>query len=76
MESILVVGVETVVGANIAAHFAERHEVSALAFGAPVRIEGCRHVEPTASPSDTILSCRAQRVIYCGPESRSSWDPA
>ncbi len=76
MESILVVGVETVVGANLAAHFAERHDVSAVSFGAPVRIEGCHHADASASPSDTILSTRARRVIYCGPESRSSWDPA
>ena len=76
MESILVVGVETVVGANIAAHFAERHDVSGVSFGAPVRIEGCHHVDASASPSDTILSSRVQRVIYCGPESRSSWDPS
>ncbi|MBA4182144.1 MAG: hypothetical protein C0506_16280 [Anaerolinea sp.] len=76
VESILVVGVETVVGANLAAHFAERHDVSAVSFGAPVRIEGCHHADASASPSDTILSSRAHRVIYCGPESRSSWDPA
>lgn len=74
MDTILVVGVETVVGANLAAHFAEHQDVACVSFGAPVRIEGCRTAD-AGSPADAIRSTRAGHVIYCGPESRSSWEP-
>jgi len=75
VDTILVVGVETVVGANLAAHFAEHQDVACVSFGPPVRIEGCRSVQESAPPADAIRSTRARHIIYCGPESRSSWEP-
>jgi len=76
VDTILVVGIETVVGANFAAHFAEQHDVVGVSCGAPIRIEGCRTVSNTSSAADIVAQVRPAKVIYCGPESRSSWDPA
>jgi dTDP-4-dehydrorhamnose reductase len=75
VETILVVGTETVVGANLAAHYAERHDVVAHSCGAPVKIEGCRSVRAHGPETELVSASQACHVIYCGPESRSSWEP-
>ena len=41
MNTILVVGVESVVGANLAAHLSDRYSIIGLSAAADVRVAGC-----------------------------------
>ena len=77
MNTILVVGIETVVGANLAAQFAEKHSVVGLSNGRAVSIGGCETLVCNApdgsAASDWLNELMPGRVVYCGPESRSCW---
>lgn len=82
MHKFLVIGVETVVGANLAAYLTDQVEgaqVIGLSSGPAVRIEGCNiHVADIASPEAAarwIESSQAEQVILCGAASRSNWEP-
>jgi dTDP-4-dehydrorhamnose reductase len=74
---ILVVGAETVVGANFSIHLAERYDVFAASLAGRLNLSGC-HVLPETgaelSAEDTIAEVCPKTVILCGPASRSSWD--
>ncbi|MFO1094851.1 MAG: sugar nucleotide-binding protein [Planctomycetaceae bacterium] len=79
MNTILVVGVDTTVGANCAARLAERQSVVGLSSHSGVQIDGCEtHLFDLDNPADAeawLSDARPERVLYCGPESRSCWDP-
>jgi dTDP-4-dehydrorhamnose reductase len=78
MERLLVIGAESVVGANLACTLADRFEVTALSCGAPVDFEGC--ATATRSPHDHAHLTQCIRdvapawIAYCGAVARSSWD--
>lgn len=79
MNTILVVGVDTTVGANCAARFAEKQSVVGLSAVAGISIDGCdsQTFDP-ANPSEPeawLSDVRPEHVLYCGPEARSGWDP-
>ena len=78
MDTILVVGIETVAGANIAAALADRHCVIGLATGSPVMIAGCRTAvccqEDYETARDWIVTEQPDRVVYCGKAARSTWE--
>ena len=77
MSTILVVGIDSTVGANIASHLAERHSVCGLSGNGRVEIEGCQTGPVrTASPAEHIHEQQPDWVLYCGPESVSCWEPA
>lgn len=79
MNTILVVGVDTTVGANCAARLSARQSVVGLTSRSGVAIDGCEtHLfdrENAADAEAWLLDARPERVLYCGPESRSCWDP-
>jgi dTDP-4-dehydrorhamnose reductase len=75
--TILVVGIDSTVGANIAAHLADKHAVVGLSCGGRIAIENCETALCGASadaPTRHIQSARPDWIIYCGPESRSCWE--
>jgi dTDP-4-dehydrorhamnose reductase len=77
VNTILVVGAESVTGANLAAHLADRYSIIGLS-SADVRIDGCdieRLVDDEARDASRWLrSARPDWLVYCGPESSSGWD--
>lgn len=79
MDTILVVGIETVVGANLAAHFADKFPVTGLSLSRPITIEGCETAvcssDAAAEADHWLSSINPDVVVHCGPESRSAWEP-
>jgi dTDP-4-dehydrorhamnose reductase len=76
---ILVVGAETVVGANLSIHLADRFDVFAASMAGRLDLAGCKVLPETGaqlSPERTLSEVRPQTVVLCGPASRSSWDQA
>ncbi len=76
MERVFIVGIDSVVGANTAAHAAERQTVAGVWLDAEVEIEGC-HCEPAQHGVRIVEQIREFQpdcLIYCGPESGSSWE--
>ena len=77
METVLVVGIDSVVGANIAALLADHYPVVAISVDHPSHIAGCecRHLHDQSLESVRCLTSlyRPGWVVYCGPSSRSAW---
>ena len=75
MERVFIVGIDSVVGANTAVHAAERHAVAGVWFDHAVEIEGCQcePAEHGRGIADQVREFQPDCVIYCGPESCSSW---
>lgn len=80
MDRILVVGVETVVGANLAATLAEQGEVTGISRDGRVRIPRCRLVECNPGNAESVRkaveAAAPERIIYCGSAAQSCWEPA
>jgi len=76
VDRFLVVGVETVAGANLAATFAEHHQVSTWSSTAGYEIANCNALDLDLSPAELLDQCAAECVLYCGPAARSAWEPA
>jgi len=75
VKTFLVVGVETIAGANIAAAFAEKYSVTTWASQAGYEIANCDALDHRLSPSDAVAASEADILVYCGPAARSSWEP-
>lgn len=78
MDKVLVAGIETVVGGNLAASLSKHMPVTGVSLGEPVAFDGC-NIEPRAiSSSEDVQSLmsrvRPARVILCGRASRSGWE--
>ena len=78
MDTILVVGVESAVGANIAASYTGRYRVIGLTSArAPLAIDGCEIRYCPADDLNTIrnwaAAVRPDWIILCGPASESAW---
>ncbi|MCA9117744.1 MAG: sugar nucleotide-binding protein [Planctomycetaceae bacterium] len=80
METLLVTGVETVTGANIAATLSDRFHVIGVTRRAGLEIEGCEIRQLTAFDSDSAVrllrETRPAWIIECDAAAVSSWDPA
>jgi dTDP-4-dehydrorhamnose reductase len=80
VDTLLVAGIDTVVGANAAAWLANRYKTIALSWSEPIAIYECETstCDPVAcdAASRWIQATRPHRVIYCGPAARSAWDGA
>ncbi len=79
MNPILVVGAETVVGANLAISWSDRYDVFAATFGQNIDLTGCRMIPESGhqlSPARILDEVRPQTIVLCGPPARSSWDGA
>lgn len=74
MESLLVVGVDTVVGANAAASLAERYQVATWAADRRYDIPGCQALDAAELPQEIISRVRPDWILHCGPAARSAWD--
>jgi dTDP-4-dehydrorhamnose reductase len=76
VDKFLVVGVDTVAGANLAVTFAKQHHVSTWSSRDGHDLPNCHALDPADAPRAIVAKCRPDWVIYCGPAARSSWDPA
>jgi len=82
VETVLVIGLDTVAGANIATCLSSRYRVVGLTSGSPVSIQGCEtqtYLEDDVETAEYWLSLvRPQWVVYCGVAAHSAWsvDPA
>ncbi len=82
METVLVIGLDTVAGANIATSLSSRYRVVGLTSATPVSIQGCEshtYLEDDVETAEHWLSLvRPQWVVYCGVAANSAWsvDPA
>lgn len=77
MDRVYIVGIDSVVGANTALHFAERHTVAGSWLEQEVELVSC-HCEPASHGAGITAQLREFQpdcVVYCGPESTSCWDP-
>ncbi|WP_437193068.1 sugar nucleotide-binding protein [Planctomicrobium sp. SH527] len=75
MTKFLVVGVDTVAGANIAASFTGKYKVATWASQAGYEIANCDAMESRLSPPEVLSKSGADCIIYCGAAARSSWEP-
>ena len=80
MKTCLIVGVETVVGANLAASWSGQTRVVGLASASEITISGCERAVLERHSIEGIRKClqqtRASQVIFCGSAARSTWEPA
>ncbi len=79
VDRILIVGVETVAGANLAATLSQQIHVTGIAIDMPVAITDCQIQtvpwDELADPSTWLTDSEWSRVVFCGPASRSCWEP-
>ncbi|MDA0834710.1 MAG: sugar nucleotide-binding protein [Planctomycetota bacterium] len=78
MSQLLIVGVDTVVGANFAATLSEHYRVFGLSAGSPLSILGCEtdcydEHDPTAAKF-WVTRLKPEWIIYCSPASESVWN--
>lgn len=78
MKNILIVGIETVVGANLAATWADRARVIGLSALPEIHVSGCETFHCDRSNGDTVRKwlnqTQASHVVYCGNAARSVWE--
>lgn len=80
MEQLLVTGVETVVGANLAAWLADKYRLAGISAVASVSIEGC---ETTIAAGDQVdwarhalRAIQPERILVCDALGDSPWNHA
>ena len=80
MKTFLIVGMDSVVGANLAASWSSQSRVVGLAASSDITVPGCERVALERGSVEGIRKClqqsRASHVIFCGSAARSSWEPA
>jgi dTDP-4-dehydrorhamnose reductase len=76
VNSLLVVGVDTVAGANLALFFAEKCRVWTWSSQPGHEIANCEALDPADAPAQIVTQCRPDHIIYCGPAACSAWEPA
>ncbi len=80
MDTILVVGVDTLVGANLALECAAQGRVVGIDHSGSISLSDCEILGASSlgnhCPDDVIRDCDATHVVLCGPAAESSWDPA
>jgi dTDP-4-dehydrorhamnose reductase len=77
VEQLLIAGVDSVLGANLAAHLADKYQVLGTSSTVPVSIEGC---ETALTPTDDAFAIRQlvarhrpDRIIACQAAGDSPW---
>jgi len=80
MERLVIAGIDTVVGANLAAKLADKYRVLGISGSVPVSIEGCETQVTQARDGHAIrqltTSHRPDRMIICGAAGDSPWHRA
>ena len=78
MNSVLIAGVESVAGGNLAAVLQKSFSVCGVTPRSGIRIENCRIITSSVSDLAGIQQLsRAERpewIVFCGASSRSCWD--
>jgi dTDP-4-dehydrorhamnose reductase len=77
VEQLFIAGIDSIVGANMAAHLADKYRVLGISSTTPVFIEGC---ETAVTPADDahavrqLAAChRPDRIIVCGAAGDTAW---
>jgi len=77
VERLLIVGIDTVVGANLAAQLADRFHVTGLSSSEEIAIEGCETalmpIADAHSARQALALHRPDRVLLCEAAGDSSW---
>ncbi|MGE3314033.1 MAG: sugar nucleotide-binding protein [Planctomycetaceae bacterium] len=77
MDRVLIAGVETVVGANLAASLAEECQVLGLSFSGPLPLAACETVACSPTDADTIrnraAALKPEWFVFCGAAAVSQW---
>lgn len=78
MEKLVIAGVDTILGGNMAAWLSDRFEIIGLSFGEPVQIAGCETTQfPSCDPQAIQAWIAAEKpkwIVYCGPWTESAWN--
>lgn len=78
MEKVLIVGVESTAGSNLAAVFAPGFETVGISTTSSVKIAFCDVTQcdqfDRATVAQLIHSVQPDQIVFCGAASRSSWD--
>jgi dTDP-4-dehydrorhamnose reductase len=78
MEHILVVGADTVVGANLAGHLADRTQIIGFNATHPTSIDGCEitlmQAEDPSAARQALATYRPGRVVICDVAGDSPWN--
>ena len=75
MDKLLIVGVDTVAGANTALTLSEKYKVLTVAPHDNYDIPNCDALDPDDAPRQIAKSNKADWILYFGATSRSAWDP-
>ena len=78
MNKVLVAGIETVVGGNLAVSLARSQAVAGVSLSEPVTLSGCETV-PCSDASlesvrETINRVKPQRIVFCGETTKTGWE--
>ncbi|MEX0715645.1 MAG: sugar nucleotide-binding protein [Planctomycetaceae bacterium] len=77
MDTILIAGVETIAGANLAVHFADRCRVRGSSADERIAIDGAEPLVGEARDFESarrlLLAAQPDAVVHCGPASASAW---
>jgi dTDP-4-dehydrorhamnose reductase len=80
VERLLIVAIDTVVGANLAAQLADKFHVTGLSTGEEISIEGCETatapIADVHSARQAIAQNRPDRIVLCQAAGDSSWHSA
>lgn len=77
MDKLIIAGVDTILGGNMAAWLSDRFEIIGLTSGPKVQIAGCKTTQiPSRDPQAIQAWMAAERpdwLVYCGPWTESAW---
>lgn len=80
MERLLVTGIDTIAGSNLALALSDRCEVLGLfgqcALEAPAVRTDCWHADDQPAIKAYVRQWQPHWIVHCGPLAASSWDPA
>lgn len=78
MNKVLVAGIESVVGGNLAVSLARSFPVTGVSLAAPVTFTGCEIDSPCDASMDSIRATlnrvQPHRIVFCGAGSQMGWD--
>jgi dTDP-4-dehydrorhamnose reductase len=77
MESLLIAGVDTMIGVNFAAQLADQFDVSTCGLRCGRRVAGCRTLDESrriASPQAVIQEVKPRRLVLCPSGANSGWE--
>lgn len=79
MQTLLIAGIDTLLGSNLALALGDEFKVVGLS-AEPFRLDGVNSqacpLEKADDVAAAVRSTRPDWIVYCGPLSRSSWEPA